>query len=178
VKLALLELLPWQPDLIVSGLNAGSNAGINILYSGTVAAAVEGAFYGHTAIACSLEYEKKIYDFPKAARHAFTVIQMILAKNPAKGSLLNVNIPVLENGPVKGVRVLPQNVSVYEEKYDRRVNPRGRTYFWTGSVFHCPDPHPDTDVTALEEQYITVTPLKFDLTDHAKLKEMQQWKWE
>ncbi len=177
VKLALLELLPDPPDLIVSGLNAGSNAGINVLYSGTVAAAIEGAFYGQTAIACSLEYDKKIYDFPTAARYACQVIEQIILKKPNAGSLFNVNIPVLERGPVKGVVVLPQNVTPYSEKFDRRVNPRGRTYFWTGPDFNCPEPHPDTDVTALADQYITVTPLQFDLTDHAKVEAMKIWAW-
>jgi 5'-nucleotidase len=178
VKLALLELLPEPPDLIVSGLNAGSNAGINVLYSGTVAAAVEGAFYRITAIACSLEYDQKIYDFPKAARYARQVVEQILGQRPTPGELFNVNIPVLEHGPIRGVRVLPQNATPYQEKFDRRVNPRGRTYFWTTPDFLCPDPHPNTDVTALAEQYITVTPLKFDLTDHARLAALQEWKWE
>lgn len=177
VKLALLELLPEPPDVIISGLNAGSNAGINVIYSGTVAAAVEGAFFHRTAIAVSLEYDQKIYDFPTAARHARTIIEQILARKPAEGSLFNVNIPVLERGPIKGVRVLPQNVTPYAEQYHRRVNPRGRTYFWTSPEFTCPSPHPDTDVTALDEGYITVTPLKFDLTDHVRMNEMQAWKW-
>ena len=177
VKLALLELLPDPPDVVVSGMNAGSNAGINVLYSGTVAAAIEAAFYGFTAIAVSLEYDKKIYDFPKAARYARQVVQQILANRPAKGSLFNVNIPVLEHGPIKGVRVLPQNVTPYQEKFDRRVNPRGRTYFWTSPDFLCPDPHPDTDVEALADQYITVTPLKFDLTDHARVEELRGRTW-
>lgn len=178
VKLALLELLPDPPDVIVSGLNAGSNAGINVLYSGTVAAAIEGAFYRRTAIAVSLEYDKKIEDFPTAARYARRVIEQILAHKPADGSLFNVNIPVLERGPVKGVKVLPQNVSPYYEKFDRRVNPRGRTYFWASPEFLCPDPHPDTDVEALAEGYITVTPLQFDLTDHSRLNEVKMWEWE
>ena len=73
---------------------------------------------------------------------------------------------------------MPQNVSVYEEKFDRRVNPRGRTYFWSSPEFRCPEPHPDTDVSALAEGFITVTPLHFDLTNHARLKEMQTWTWE
>jgi 5'-nucleotidase len=178
VKLALLELLPSPPDLIVSGLNAGSNAGINVLYSGTVAAAIEGAFYHVTAIACSLEYDKKIHDWPRAARYARQVVEQIVATKPEPGHLFNVNIPVLEHGPIKGIRVLPQNVTQYYEKFDRRVNPRGRTYFWTSPEFHCPDPHPDTDVTALDDQYITVTPLKFDLTDHERMEEMKGWRWE
>jgi 5'-nucleotidase len=177
VKLALLELLPNEPDIIISGMNAGSNAGINVLYSGTVAAAIEGAFYRHTAIAVSLEYEKKIYDFPTAARHAREVIEQILAHKPEQGSLINVNIPVLEHGPIRGVKVLPQNTAVYHEQFDRRVNPRGRTYFWPSPEFTCPDPHPDTDVTALQESYITVTPLKFDLTDQVKLADMRKWEW-
>jgi 5'-nucleotidase len=177
VKLALLQLLPSTPDVVVSGLNAGSNAGINVLYSGTVAAAIEGAFYRHTSIAVSLEYDKKISDFPAAARYAREVIEQILAHNPPTGSLFNVNIPVLEQGPIRGVKVMPQNVSVYYEQFDRRVNPRGRTYFWASPEFLCPEPHPDTDVTALSESYITVTPLQFDLTDHAKLNEMKAWEW-
>lgn len=177
VKLALLELLPEPPDVIISGMNAGSNAGINVLYSGTVAAAIEGAFYKHTAIAVSLEYDKKIYDFHTGAKYARMVIEQILAHNPAPGSLFNVNIPVLERGPIRGVKVLPQNASPYAEQFDRRVNPRGRTYFWTGPSFSCPDPHPDTDVTALAESYITVTPLQFDLTNHARMEELKKWEW-
>lgn len=177
VKLALLELLPEKPDIIISGMNAGSNAGINVLYSGTVAAAIEGAFYHHTAIAVSLEYDKKIYDFPTAAKYARQVIEQIIAQTPVAGSLFNVNIPVLERGPIKGVKVLPQNVSPYTEKFDRRVNPRGRTYFWTSPDFLCPDPRPGTDVEALSDGYITVTPLKFDLTDHARLAELQSREW-
>ena len=178
MKLALLELLKDPPDLIISGLNAGSNAGINVLYSGTVAAAIEAAFYGYTAIACSLEYTKDArLDWPRAAAYARQVVEQILAHNLAPGSLFNVNIPPLERGPVKGIQVMPQNVSIYQEKFDRRTNPRGRTYFWTSPEFHCPEPHPDTDVTALAEQFITVTPLKFDLTDHARMQQMQEWKW-
>jgi 5'-nucleotidase len=177
VKLALLELLPEPPDVIVSGMNAGSNAGINVLYSGTVAAAIEGAFYRHTAIAVSLEYDKKIYDFPTAAKYARRVVEQILAHAPPPGSLFNVNLPVLERGPIRGVKVMPQNVSPYVEKFDRRINPRGRTYFWASPEFSCPSPHPDTDVTALAESYITVTPLQFDLTDHARIDSMQAWEW-
>ena len=178
MKLALLELLKEPPDLVVSGLNAGSNAGINVLYSGTVAAAIEAAFYRHTAIACSLEYTKDArLDWPRAADYARQVVEQILTHNPSAGSLFNVNIPPLERGPVKGIRVMPQNVSVYEEKFDRRTNPRGRTYFWTSPEFKCPEPHPDTDVTSLAEGFITVTPLQFNLTNQPMLAEMGHWNW-
>src|SRR5438309_8650741 len=121
VKLALLELLrDKQPDLIVSGLNAGSNAGINVLYSGTVAAAIEGAFFQRTSIAVSLEYTKpKPLDFSRAAGLARQVIELILARRPADGALFNVNIPSFDKGPIKGIRVVPQNVAAYTETYDR-----------------------------------------------------------
>ena len=166
-----------RPDVVASGINRGANLAQDVLYSGTVAAAIEGAFYNVTAVACSLEYDKKIHDWPRAARYARQVVEQILAKKPAAGSLFNVNIPVLENGPIKGVRVLPQNVTPYKEQFDRRVNPRGRTYFWTSPDFICPEPHPDTDVEALADQYITVTPLKFDLTDRQRMGAMQEWQF-
>lgn len=178
VKLALLELLPEPPDLVVSGLNAGSNAGINVLYSGTVAAAIEAAFFQRLSIAVSLEYTKvKPLDFPRAAGLARKVIEQILAHKPAAGTLFNVNIPSLEKGPVRGIRTAPQNVAPYVETFDRRTDPRGRTYFWTKPGLDCPEPHPDSDVTALGEGYITVTPLQFNLTHKALLEQMRAWPW-
>jgi 5'-nucleotidase len=178
VKLALLELLPEPPDVIVSGLNAGANAGINVLYSGTVAAAIEGAFFQRTSIAVSLESTQPTpLDFPRGAQLARHVIAHILAHTPAAGTLVNVNIPSLDKGPVRGIRVVPQNVMPFVEGFDRRVDPRGRVYFWTTPDFGCPEPHPDSDVSALAESYITVTPLQFDLTQRALLEEMRGWEW-
>jgi 5'-nucleotidase len=178
VKLALLELLPDPPDLLVSGLNAGSNAGINVLYSGTVAAAIEGAFFERTSIAVSLEYTRaRPLDFPRAAELARSVVEQIVAHRPARGTLFNVNIPSLEKGPIRGIRTVPQNVAPYVEHFDRRVDPRGRVYFWTTPDFSCPEPHPDTDVSALAESYITVTPLQFNLTHETLLRQMGQWQW-
>jgi 5'-nucleotidase len=178
VKLALRELLGEPPDLVVSGLNAGSNAGINVLYSGTVAAAIEGAFFRITSIACSQEYTKlRPLDFSRGAALARTVIEQILAHRPPPGSLFNINIPSQERGPVKGILTRPQNLAPYVEAFDRRTDPRGRVYFWTTPDFSCPEPHPDTDVTALAEGYVTVTPLQFNLTDGERLQEMNGWEW-
>jgi 5'-nucleotidase len=178
VKLALLELLAEPPDLIVSGLNAGSNAGINVLYSGTVAAAIEGSFFQCTSIAVSLQYTKpKPLDFPRAAELARSVITQIVRHPHSRGNLFNVNIPSLDKGPILGIRVVRQNVAPYQEKFDRRVDPRGRVYFWSGPDFGCPDPHPDTDETALREGYITVTPLHFNLTHAVLLEKMKEWEW-
>src|SRR5438067_6094379 len=112
VKLALLELLPESPDLVVSGLNAGANAGINVLYSGTVAAAIEGAFFRQVSVACSQEYTKATPpDFAAGAALARHVIEQILAHRPLPGSLFNVNLPSPERGPVRGVRAVPQNAA-------------------------------------------------------------------
>ena len=178
VKLALRELLPQPPDLIVSGLNAGSNAGINVLYSGTVAAAVEGAFFNCVSIACSLEYARSTPpNFARGAELARQVVEQIVAYKPSAGSLFNVNVPDLERGPLQGIRVVPQNIAPYVETFARRVDPRGRLYFWSNPEFSCPDPHPDTDVTALAEGWITVTPLQFDLTHAARLRDMSAWQW-
>lgn len=178
VKLALMELLAEPPDLVVSGMNSGSNAGINVLYSGTVAAAIEGAFFNCTSIACSFEYTKlRPLDFPRAAELARRVIEQILAQRPAKGSLFNLNVPSLDRGPIRGVRVVPQNIAPYKETYDRRVDPRGRVYFWTNPDFGCPEPIPDSDVTAMNEGFITVTPLQFNLTHAAQLEAMSGWEW-
>jgi 5'-nucleotidase len=178
VKLAVRELLPAPPDLVVSGLNAGSNAGINVLYSGTVAAAIEAAFFQCTSIACSLEYTKlRPLDFAGGAAWARRVIEQILAHHPAQGSLFNVNIPDLDRGPVRGIVVCPQNLAPYVETFDRRTDPRGRVYFWTNPGYSCPEPHPESDVTALADNYITVTPLHFNLTHAERLNEMLAWKW-
>jgi 5'-nucleotidase len=178
VKLALRELLVEPPDVLISGLNAGSNAGINVLYSGTVAAAIEGAFFRVVSIACSLEAPRtRPLDFHRGAVLARQMVERILAHRPAPGTLFNVNIPGPEKDPIKGVRVVPQNVAPYVETFDRRTDPRGRIYFWSNPGFSCPDPHPDTDVTALEEGYITVTPLQFDLTHAGLLRALEAWDW-
>jgi 5'-nucleotidase len=179
VKLALQELLPEQPDLIVSGLNAGSNAGINVLYSGTVAAAIEGAFYRHISIACSLEYTKPApLDFSRGASLARRVVEQILTQKPEAGSLFNVNIPSPERGLIKGVRVAPQNVLPWAEQFDRRTDPRGRIYFWNTPGSPEMKPQAESDEFALAEGFITVTPLQFDMTHRQRLKQMQTWTWD
>jgi 5'-nucleotidase len=179
VKLALVELLREPPDLVVSGLNAGSNAGINVIYSGTVAAAIEGAFFDLVSMAVSLEYGSPVHlNFPRAAELALRVIQQILDRKPAKGSLFNINIPSLDKGEPKGVRVVPQGLTRYRERYDRRTDPRGRVYFWITPDIRQPPRVENTDVAALTEQYITVTPLKFDLTEPTMLNQMRSWDWQ
>ena len=150
-----------------------------MLYSGTVAAAIEGSFFRRTAIAVSQAYGKpKAVDFAAGAAIARTVIERILETKPDAGSLFNVNIPRQELGRPRGIKVLPQNVSVYQESFVRNVDPRGRTYYWLGADYGCADPGPDTDERALADGYVTLTPLQFDLTHHTMLREMQAREWE
>ncbi len=176
VKLAVLELMDRPPDLIVSGINSGANAGINVLYSGTVAAAIEGAFFKITSVAVSLELAEH-FDYPHAAKHAGQIIERILANKPAAGSLFNVNLPAHSRGEPKGVRVVPMAVGRHGETFERRKDPRGRTYYW---LTYAPPYHlegPATDVSSLAEGYISVTPLHFDLTRHDRLAEVSGWDW-
>jgi 5'-nucleotidase len=177
VKLAVLELMDRPPDLIVSGINSGANAGINVLYSGTVAAAIEGAFFKITSIAVSLELAEH-FDYPHAAKHAAKVIQTILANKPAAGSLFNVNLPAHSRGEPKGVRVVPMAVGRHGETFERRKDPRGRTYYWLTYAPPYNLEGPVTDVSSLAEGFITVTPLHFDLTRHDRLNEVGGWGWE
>ena len=176
VKLAVLELMDRPPDLIISGINSGANAGINVLYSGTVAAAIEGAFFKITSIAVSLELAEH-FDYPHAAKHAVKVIERILANKPTPGSLFNVNLPAHSRGEPKGVRVVPMAVGRHGETFERRKDPRGRTYYWLTYAPPYALDGPETDVSSLAEGFITVTPLHFDLTRHDKLKDLAAWDW-
>lgn len=180
VKLAVSEILPEMPDLIVSGMNGGLNAGINILYSGTVAAAAEGSFYGITSFAVSLEYDEN-EPFHVAADLAVELIGKVLEKEESKGRLFNLNIPLAALSKEKPeVRVVGMDVSHYWESFERRTDPLGRSYYWlTGR----PNPRRpretpedyETDLQAISAGQVTLTPLKFDVTHRPRLEEMRSW---
>jgi 5'-nucleotidase len=176
VKLAILELMDRPPDLIVSGINSGANVGINVLYSGTVAAAIEGAFFKVTSIAVSLELAEH-FDYPHAARKAVDVIEVILAQRPAAGSLFNLNLPAHSRGEPKGVRVVPMGVGRHGEAFERRRDPRGRDYYWLTYAPPYNLEGEDSDVSSLALGYITVTPLHFDLTRHDLIDGLARWPW-
>ena len=175
VKLGIFEFCPRRPDVVVSGLNGGLNAGINVLYSGTVAAAIEGAFFGITSIACSLEFHEHA-QYGKAARIARGIIQQILELKKPGPELYNLNIPTVACDQPAGIRVVPMGVSRYGEHFIKRTDPRGRTYYWATNE---PPPRAEgheTDLTALTKGYITLTPLQYSMTKHPVLAEMEQWK--
>lgn len=174
VKLAICALLPERPDLLVSGINSGMNAGINVLYSGTVAAAIEGAFFGITSIAVSLEY----HDAPRydiAAQKAAKVIKQILAQRNATGHLYNLNIPMRALTNSSEVKFVPMATTPWGEDFQARLDPRGRSYYWANGLQPDPTPGVTTDLSELRSGNITVTPLNFDMTDNVLLSESRKW---
>lgn len=176
VKLALLELLEARPDFVVSGINAGANTAINVLYSGTVAGAVEAAFFGVPSIAFSLELSQEL-DFQRAGVIAKGIFQRFVASKPTPGTCLNVNIPALDAGWPLGVRVCPQGVAPMVDEYHKHTDEIGCCYYTLSG--RLPERHhcPASDLEAVLDRYIAITPLRFDLTDHARLAEVQAWQW-
>ena len=180
VKLAVAKILPRQPDLVVSGINAGANVGINVIYSGTVAAAIEAAFLGLPSIAISLYLRKEIpLDFARTAGLAMNVIRQILAGGLKPGQVVTVNIPPLREGESPaGIKVVRQCTNAWIDTYEERKNPRGQSYFWNNTIFSLGNTDEDTDVAALRDGYITVTPLQFDLTNYPMMREWKDRAWE
>jgi 5'-nucleotidase len=176
VKLGISEFCPRRPDVVVSGINAGLNAGINVLYSGTVAAAIEGAFFGITSIAVSLEYDEHA-DFDRAAEIALDVIRELLARTPTPGSLYNINIPTSALSGSPTLRVVPMSTSRYGEAFERRVDPRGRPYYWSTNEPPPPPSATESDVTALAAGDVTLTPLHFDLTRRVAIDALAEGAW-
>lgn len=176
VKIGIFEFCPRRPDLVVSGINGGLNAGINVLYSGTVAAATEGAFFGITSVAVSLEYDAHA-DFAKAARLARRIIEQILQQKGPQPQLYNLNIPTAALNRPAEVRVVPMGVNRYGEHFIKRQDPKGRTYYWATND---PPPEPteeETDLSTLAQGHISLTPLHYDMTQHAVLRPMQSWRF-
>ncbi len=176
VKLGIDQLCEQPPDLVVSGINAGLNAGINVIYSGTVAAAREAFFYGISSVAVSLEADSQM-DYEAAAGVALPIIRSILTQQQGAG-FYNINIPTraLQENP--GLRVLPVSLARYGDSYIQRQDPKQRPYYWSTDNPQPARSDPPTDVDLLDEGFVTLTPLLFDTTDHRLLEQMQQWEWE
>lgn len=166
VKLACREILGTMPDLLLSGMNLGANVAINVLYSGTVAAAIEGAMLGVPSVAFSLAETEKP-DFDGAGRVAREVLGLILADGVPERTVLNVNLPGLARSALKGIRVTHQSRTAYHELYEKRVDPWGREYFWiTGEMTRDFEREPDGDLRALKDGYVSITPIHFDMTHY------------
>jgi 5'-nucleotidase len=176
VKIGVHQLCPQPPDLVVSGINNGLNAGINVLYSGTVAAAIEGAFFGITSVAVSLEYAEHAR-FDLAAQLASNIIAQILEKMEPSAQLYNLNIPTNALAETPEVCVVPMNVTRYDDRFEKRQDPWGRDYYWLIGGPAPTTPGQETDLSALAKGKVTLTPLDYNLTRQSMLAEMQRWRF-
>ncbi len=175
VKLAVNEILKRKPDLCVSGINHGSNSSINVIYSGTMSAAVEAGTLGIPSVGFSLLDYALEADFTASGKIARTIAQQIIKNGLPKGVVLNVNIPKLGTSEIKGIKVCRQANAHWEEKFDKRTNPLGRDYYWLTGEFVNEDEGEDTDEWALRNGYVSVVPVQFDLTAHHAIDELNTW---
>jgi 5'-nucleotidase len=174
VKLGLLEILGRKPDLVVSGLNPGANVGININYSGTVAAAKEAALGGIAAIAASIAGGEP-YHYQTGAEFVGRLSVLVGRRGLAPGTFLNVNIPNLPAREIAGVRISRHGLGVFREYMEKRVDPRNRTYYWQGADPQIFGEDLDIDGAALQQRYIAITPITCDMTDYGTLEALKQW---
>jgi 5'-nucleotidase len=178
VKLAINKLLPRKPDLCVSGINHGANSSINVLYSGTMAAALEGAIAGVPSIGFSLLDHAIDADFSQSEEYVLRIARQAIDKGLPKGTCLNVNIPKLHQQALKGMKVCRQSDGHWEEDFDERVNPMGKTYYWLSGKFFNHDHGKDTDIWALENGYISIVPVLYDVTHHKVIDQIKAWNHE
>jgi len=171
VKIAVQEILKQRPDIILSGINLGSNVGINILYSGTASAATEGAFLGFPSVAISLN-TKTNPDLSFAARFSRRIIRFVMENGLKEGTALNVNIPAIPEDQIKGISFTTQDLVRHRDRYEKRNDPRGNVYYWLASETPVEESAPNTDLKALTGNRITITPITFDLTDLKEVKRL------
>lgn len=176
VKLAVKEILDRRPDLCVSGINHGSNSSINIIYSGTMSAALEAGIEGIPAIGFSLCDYNWSANFEACEGFVKTIVQNVLEHGLEKGVVLNVNIPNLPKHDIKGIKVCRQAKANWEEEFDKRQNPQGREYYWLTGKFINLDSGEDTDEWALDHGYVSVVPVQFDLTAYDSIQNLNTWK--
>lgn len=174
VKIGVGALLPEPPDLVVSGINLGPNTATNVIYSGTVSAATEACIMGLPSFAISLATFAHPR-WPTAAGVAVRVARQLLERGLPRRVLLNVNVPNLPSGEVRGVRVTRQGDSSYLDALEERRDPRNQTYYWLAGSYQMRDTDPSTDALAVEEGFVSVTPLAIDLTAHELLGELAAW---
>lgn len=175
VKLAVREILDRKPDICVSGINHGSNSSINVIYSGTMSAALEAGIEGIPAIGFSLLDYNWNADFEHCKPFIETITRQVLEHGLPDGVVLNVNLPKLKKEDIKGIKVCRQARANWVEEFDKRTNPMGREYYWLAGKFVNLDNGEDTDEWALENGYVSVVPVQFDLTAHHLIQNLNIW---
>ncbi len=176
VKLALDKVLDRMPDYCFSGINHGSNSSLNVIYSGTMSAAMEAAMDGVNAIGFSLLNFSSNADFTAAKEAVHLVMEKVIQHGMPENRLLNVNIPNVEPGGFEGLRVCYQAHAKWEQGYDERTDPVGRKYYWLTGIFSNLDDGEHADLNVLKQNYISVVPVMWDLTAHKAAKELRE-KW-
>ena len=174
VKLATCHLLPRKPDLLVSGINHGRNTAVSLVYSGTVSGATEGTMLGIPSIAISLDDFSPEADFQGAAKVASHIAQHVLERSLLPGVLLNVNVPAIPFEEIRGIKVVPQGDSYWNDRYDERTDPIERNYFWLHGDYVLVGQESDDHV--VNNGFVSVTPIHYRLTDEAMLGELRTWK--
>lgn len=176
VKMAVNNILKKRPDLVLSGINHGSNSSINVIYSGTMSAAIEGALEGTPSIGFSLCDYAMEADFTQAEKYISSIIQESLANKMPKGVCLNVNIPNLKADDFKGIKIVRQARANWVERFEERKDPYGRNYYWlTGEFVNFEPESTDTDEWALANGYLSVVPTQADMTAHKSLNELKHF---
>lgn len=180
VALATLGYFKEKFDLVVSGINVGANLGHDVTYSGTVTAAMEAVIAGLPGVAVSLEVPEGhvgAIDFEASALAASIAVRNVLQHGLPADTLLNVNVPFLKQNEIQGFRMTRQGLRVYHSRLDERVDPRGRPYYWIGGEAPTGVPESGTDVGALSDGFVSVTPLQLDLTAYRALSDVNTWDW-
>ena len=175
VKLGRQVILRRQPDLLVSGINHGSNASINVIYSGTMAAVFEAAIDKIPAIGFSISDYSHKADLSHIEEYVESITRDVLEKGLPTGVCLNVNMPARGTKRIKGVKICRQSMGSWIEEFDERVDPRGRDYYWITGVFSNPDQVNGTDTWAIAHNYVSVVPMKFDFTDYEAMKVVEEF---
>lgn len=175
VKLAVNQLLERFPDFVVSGINHGANASVSVLYSGTMAAALEGCLYGISSAGFSLNSFSPTADFSVCREYVRIVMRKLIEEGLPKGVCLNVNIPATEPENIKGIKVCRQSKGNWKEEFEKRKDPMGRTYYWLTGFFQNHEPESvDTDEWALANNYVSVVPVTVDMTAHWYLDKLDE----
>jgi len=175
VKIAVHEILKAKPDLCVSGINHGSNSSINVIYSGTMSAAVEGGIEGIPSIGFSLSDYNWDADFAPTRNYVRKIAREVLKNGLPDGVILNVNFPKLKEKEIKGIKVCRQAKAIWEERFDKRQTPMGKDYYWLSGEFVNLDKGEDTDEWALANGYVSIVPVQFDLTAHHAIQTINNW---
>lgn len=175
VKMAKNLILNKTPDLCVSGINHGANSSINVIYSGTMSAAVEAGIEGIPSIGFSLLDYDWHADFRASKEFVKNIALNVLLNGLPEGVVLNVNIPKVKEHEIKGIRICRQANGIWKEDYDRRRNPSGKEYYWLSGEFINRDKGKDTDIWALENNYISIVPVHFDMTAHHAIQNLNSW---